>query len=277
MAEIGKYNRLKVVKEVDFGLYLDGGAFGEILLPDRYAPDRCEVGDQLAVFIYFDSEDRLIATTEKPYAMLEGFACLKVVAVNDHGAFLDWGLPKDLRVPFSQQNTRMKVGTSYVVHLYLDESGRIAASAKLDRFLNKTPVHYQVEEVVDLLIFGPTDLGYKAIVNDKHWGMLYFDDLFQPLQRGQRIQGFVKKVRSDQKIDLSLQKLGYGKVQDVTATILDAIKAEKGFMALTDKSPPDAIAKRFGISKKTFKKAVGALYKKKVIQIEAEGIRFIGE
>lgn len=273
MEGLGKRNLLKVVKELDFGLYLDGGALGEILLPDRYVPDHCEVGDQVDVFVYFDSEDRIIATTEKPYVMLEECACLKVLDVNEHGAFLDWGLLKDLRVPFSQQNVRMKVGASYIVRLYLDESGRIAASAKLDRLLNQKSLHYHPGEAVNLLIFGPTDLGYKAIVNHEHWGVLYSDDLFQPLKKGQALQGYIKKVRRDQKIDLTLQKQGYEKVQAVTDTILNAIKAENGFMALTDKSPPELIAKRFGVSKKTFKKALGALYKKKVITIEKQGIR----
>lgn len=274
MLQVGKLNTLKVVKEVDFGVYLDGGTLGEILMPDRYVPDGCEVGDEVTAFVYFDSEDRLIATTEKPLAMLEECAYLKVLAVNDHGAFLDWGLLKDLRVSFSQQNIRMKVGLSYLVRVYLDESGRIGASAKLDRFLNQTPPHYyKTGDVVDLLIFGPTDMGYKAIVNHKHWGMLYSDDIFQTLEKGQTLQGFIKKIRSDQKIDLTLQRQGYEKVQDITDRILCAIKAEDGFLALTDKSAPELIAKRFGISKKTFKKAVGALYKKKVILIEAKGLR----
>ncbi len=277
MVQIGKQNCLKVIKEVDFGVYLDGGALGNILLPDRYVPNHCEAGDLIKVFLYFDSEDRLIATTEKPYAMLEENACLKVIAVNTQGAFLDWGLPKDLRVPFSQQHTRMKTGTSHIVHLYLDESGRIAASAKLDRFLNKKPVHYHIGQSVNLLISGPTDLGYKAIVNDAHWGVLYADDLFRPLKKGRRIKGYIKKIRGDQKIDLTLQKQGYERVEDATESILKAIKADNGFIALTDKSPPDLIAKRFGISKKTFKKAVGALYKKKVIIIEPAGLRLRGD
>ncbi|NOY84731.1 hypothetical protein MNBD_NITROSPIRAE01-1360 [hydrothermal vent metagenome] len=277
MAQIGKHNILRVVKEVDFGIYLDGGAEGEILMPDRYVPDDCEVGDNLECFIYFDSEDRLIATTEKPLAMLEECAHLKVVALNAQGAFLDWGLLKDLRVSFSQQNVPMKVGVSYFVRVYLDESGRLAASAKLDRFFNQNVPHYKTGEVVDLLIWGPTDLGYKAIVNHKNWGVLYADDLFQTLKKGQRLQGFIKKVRRDQKIDLTLQKQGYEKVKDITEIILDEIKAENGFIPLTDKSPPELIAKRFGISKKTFKKAVGALYKKKVITIEATGLRLIGD
>ncbi len=277
MAQIGKHNTLKVVKEVDFGVYLDGGTQGEILMPDRYVPDDCEVGHEVKCFVYLDSEDRLIATTEKPYAMLEECAYLKVVAVNAQGAFLDWGLLKDLRVSFSQQNVPMKVGLSYLVRVYLDESGRIAASAKLDRFLNQNTPHYKTGELVDLLIWGPTDLGYKAIVNHKNWGVLYSDDLFQSLKKGQRLQGFIKKVRRDQKIDLTLQKQGYEKVKDITEIILDEIKAENGFIALTDKSSPEEVAKRFGISKKTFKKAVGALYKKKVILIEPTGLRLRGE
>ena len=208
MVEIGKLNHLSVIKEVDFGLYLDGDEHGEILLPRRYVPDHCAIDDIISVFIYRDSEDRLTATTETPYAMVDEFALLKVVAVNAMGAFLDWGLPKDLMVPFREQNVRMKEGQSYLVRIYLDSSLRIAASAKLDRYLDRQQPHFNVGQEVDLLIYKQSDIGHKAIINGTHWGLIHFDDLFQSLQKGERITGFVKKVRDDNKIDLCLEKPG---------------------------------------------------------------------
>lgn len=276
--EIGQWNMLKVAKEVDFGLYLDGGDLGEILLPDRYVPDHTEAGDSLKVFICNDSEDRLIATTDMPYAVSDDFAFLKVVSVNESvGAFLDWGLPKDLLVPFREQQVKMKVGAWYVVRVYVDADQRIAASSKLDRFLDQTPIQYSVGQAVDLMICKETDIGYKSVINRAHWGVLYFDDVFKPLKKGQKTRGYIKKLRSDRKIDLCLQKLGYEKVGDMTETILNALKSEGGFISVTDKSPPELIAKQFNVSKKTYKKAIGALYKKRLIKIEPDGIYLIGE
>lgn len=274
MIEIGKWNPLRVVKEVDFGVYLNGGALGEILLPDRYVPDQCEAGDTLNVFICNDSEDRLIATTQNPYAVAGDFAFLKVVSVHAAiGAFLDWGLPKDLLVPFKEQNVRMKEGERHIVRVYVDASQRIVASAKLDQFLNQKPSPYEVGQAVTLLICSETDLGYKAIINNASWGMLYFDGIFTPLKKGQHTKGYIQKIRPDHKIDLCLQKPGYEKVGGVTATILRVLKSEGGFIAITDKSPPEIIVRTFHVSKKTYKKAVGALYKKRLITIEPKGIR----
>ncbi|MFQ5588443.1 MAG: S1 RNA-binding domain-containing protein [Nitrospiria bacterium] len=274
MIKIGKWNRLPIVKEVDFGIYLDGGVLGEILLPDRYAPDLCEAGDMLNVFIYADSEDRLIATTQSPYAVVGDCACLKVVSVHaDIGAFLDWGLPKDLLVPFKEQNLRMKAGERHIVCLYVDDSRRIVASAKLDRFLTQKPNPYRLGQAVDLLICNETDMGYRAIINNTSWGMLYFDGVFTQLKKGQRTKGYIQKVRPDHKIDLCLQKPGYEKVEGTAKMILRILKSEGGFIALTDKSPPEVIAKKFNVSKKTYKKALGALYKKRWITIETTGIR----
>lgn len=273
MAEIGKLNDLRVVKKVDFGFYLDGGELGEILLPKRYVPEHCAVDAVINVFIYRDSEDRLIATTETPYAVVGEFACLKVVAVNKIGAFLDWGLSKDLMVPFREQNVRMKVGQSHIVRVYLDSSLRIAASVKLDRYLDTWQVDFSVGQEVDLLICQQSDLGHKAIINGTHWGLIHFDDFFQSLKKGARVTGYIKKIRDDFKIDLCLDKPGYEKIDGISKAILDILKKQGGQIAITDKSTPEEIRALFGISKKSYKKAIGALYKKRLITIEAEGVR----
>ena len=276
MAEIGQYNTLRVLKEADSRFFLDGEELGEILIPPRYVPDGLEVDDEIDVFIYFDSEDRIVATTEKPYAMVDDFALLKVVSVTRIGAFLDWGLPKDLLVPFGEQSKEMEEGKSYVVKIFYDEkSHRIAASSKLDQFLDFLPPDFKEGEEVDLFICNKTDIGYKAIVNGTHWGMLYENEVFQPIKRGQQLKGYIKKIREDEKIDLCIQKSGFEKVDDLTDRLLQKLKDQNGFLDVTDKSPADVIAKRFGVSKKTFKKAVGALYKKRLIVLEKDGIRLI--
>lgn len=276
MAEVGKWNKLKVLKELDFGFYLDAHELGEILLPIRYVPKDCKMGDEIDVFIYFDSEDRVIATTDKPFAQVGDFALLEVVAVNDIGAFLDWGLMKDLFVPFREQKQKMEVGRSYVVYIYIDEmNGRIVGSAKVENFLDKTPPVFKEGQEVDLIIYTQTDIGYKAIVNNTHTGMLFDTDVFRTLHRGEHTKGYIKKIREDQKIDLVLDKPGYEKVDEISKKILDKLKAENGFIALSDKSPADDIYDTFGISKKTFKKAIGALYKARMITLEEDGIRVI--
>ncbi len=274
MTDIGKINNLKIIKKVDFGIYLDGGEHGEILLPSRYVPENCKVDEILKVFIYLDSEDRFIATTEKPYAMVGDFALLKVVSVSSVGVFLDWGLPKDLMVPFREQSPNMEEDKSYMVRIYVDKkSNRIAATTRLDRYLDNEPACFQPGEEVELLICNQTDIGYKAIINNTHWGVLYTNEVFQPLKSGQVIKGYIKKVRDDNKIDLSLHKPGYERVDDVTEIILNALKQKGGFLPVTDKSTPEAIYKMFGVSKKTYKKAIGAIYKKKLITIENDGIK----
>ena len=278
MADIGVLNNLKVVKEVDFGVYLDGGEHGEILLPRRYVPANCKVDDNIRVFIYLDSEDRLIATTERPYAMAGDFALLKVVAVNSVGAFLDWGLPKDLLVPFSEQRPLMEKGKSYIVRVYVDkQSNRITATTRLDRYLDNDPCNFHAGQEVELLICNQTDIGYKAIINGTHWGVLYSNEVFQSLRRGQKTEGYIKKVRDDNKIDLCLQKPGYEKVGDVTETILNVLKKKGGSLPVTDKSSPEIIYKLFGVSKKTYKKAIGAIYRKRLITIENNGIKLISK
>ena len=274
MAEIGVYNNLRVIKEVDFGVYLDGGEHEEILLPRRYVPENCKVDDSIRVFIYLDSEDRFIATTETPYAMVGDFALLKVVAVESVGAFLDWGLLKDLLVPFGEQSPTMEKDKSYIVRIYVDkQSNRIAATTRLDRYLDNTPGNFHAAQEVELLICNQTDIGYKAIINGTHWGVLYSNEVFQPLKSGQKIKGYIKKVREDNKIDLSLHKPGYERVDDITDTILNVLKEQGGFISVTDKSSPETIHKLFGVSKKTYKKAIGSIYRKRLITIESDGIR----
>jgi len=275
MVEIGKYNTLRVVKEVDFGIYLDGGEeYGEILMPSRYVPEDVKPDDELEVFIYNDSEDRVIATTEKPYVTTGEFRFLKVKAVNRIGAFLDWGLPKDLLVPFREQKAKMVEGGTYLVYVYLDdETDRIVASAKIDKFLDNRIPEYETGDEVDLLIAEKTDLGFKAIVDGSFWGMIYENEIFTPVETGLYLKGYIKKVRDDDKLDISLQKEGYDQVDGISQNILEKLKEAGGFLAVSDKSPAEMIYHMFGISKKNFKKAIGSLYKKKFITISKEGIK----
>lgn len=276
MVELGKMNKLRVVKEVDFGVYLDGGCYGEILMPKRYVPEGCKPEDMLDVFVYLDSEDRIIATTEKPYAMVGEYACLKVVSVNRVGAFLDWGLMKDLLVPYNEQYKKMEVGNWYVVRLYIDEdTERIAATAKIEEFLDQEPKDYKEGQEVDLMIFGHSELGYKAIINNKHTGMLYSNEVFRKIKIGERLKGYIKKLREDGKIDLMLDKPGYKKVGDISTQILDKLKEQNGFLPLGDKSPAEEIYNMFGISKKAFKMTIGGLYKSRLITIEKDGIKLV--
>ena len=276
MAQIGKYNSLRVIKEVDFGVYLDGEKDGEILMPIRYVPKDCKVGDNVDVFLYLDSEDRPVATTEQPFAQVGEFAMLRVISVNKIGTFLDWGIMKDLLVPFREQKVTMVENRSYLVYIYVDEeSQRIVASAKLGKFLDKTAPEYAVGEEVELIIESETDLGYKAIINNQHWGILYENEVFEQLAKGLKIKGYIKKIRTDNKIDLSLHPLGYEKVDPLTQMILDELNKAGGFIAVSDKSDAEEVYRIFGISKKSFKQAIGALYKKRIISIKPEGIRLI--
>ncbi|HEX2936635.1 MAG TPA: S1-like domain-containing RNA-binding protein [Bacteroidales bacterium] len=276
MPFIGKYNTLKIVKELDFGVYLDGAELGEILLPRRYVPLNFRPGDEVEVFLYFDSDDRIIATTEKPRATVGEFALMRVKSVDKFGAFMDWGLMKDLLVPFREQKVNMVEGRSYIVHVFIDKrSNRIAGSAKLEQFLDRIPPEYEPGQQVELLIWQATDMGYKAIVNHFHQGMLYANEVFQKLNVGQTITGYVKKIREDQKIDLSLYPIGYAKVGEQTDPILAYLEKEGGFAPLTDKTPPDEIYSLFGVSKKTFKRAIGALYKDGKILIQENGISLV--
>ena len=272
--KLGKYNQLEVVKTVDFGVYLDGGDDGEILLPSRYVPEGCKPGDVLNVFIYLDNEERLVATTLEPYVQVGEFACLEVAWVNEYGAFLDWGLMKDLFVPFREQKMKMQKGHRYVVHAHVDEdSYRIMASAKVERYLSKELPEYQSGEEVEVMVWQKTDLGYKVIVDNKFGGLVYQKEIFKPLEPGMRMQAFVRQVREDGKIDLTLQKDGLQKVGDFAEILLQYIKDNGGHTSLNDKSAAEDIYDTFGVSKKTFKKAVGDLYKKRLVILVEGGIQ----
>lgn len=274
MIKIGTYNELKIVKRVEFGLYLDGGDEGEILLPRRYTTDDMQIGDDVNVFLYFDSEDRLIATTQRAKAEVNKFSSLKVIDTNRAGAFLDWGLPKDLLVPFNQQKIPMKEGYGYVVYIYQDDiSERLVASSKLDRFLDNEPADYNVGDKVDILIADKTDLGFKAIINDKHWGVLFETEVFGDMGIGKQCKGYIKQIREDGKLDVGLTKVGYAKVDALAERILQSLKQNQGFLPLHDKSKPEQIAKILKMSKANFKKSIGQLYRKQLITIENDGIR----
>jgi uncharacterized protein len=278
MVLIGNFNTLTVVKRVPFGYYLDGHELGEILLPQRYAPEGTEINSEIEVFIYCDSEDRLIATTQKPYAKVGEFAYLKVVSVSQDGAFLDWGLPKDLLVPFREQKLTMQEGKSYIVTIFLDQlTKRIAASSKIDKYLNKQDINLVEGEQVDILVCTETDIGFTAVINNEYPGLLYKTEIFQPLTKGMRCQAYIKKIRDDKKIDISLTKAGIIVENDLAPKILDELERNNGFLPLTDKSSPDEIYRMFHESKKNFKRAIGALYKQRIISIDADGIRIINE
>lgn len=276
MIEIGKYNTLKIVKDLDFGVYLDGGNDLEILLPARYVPKNVKPGDEVEVFIYHDNEGRLIATTAKPHATVGEFKFMEVKSVNQVGAFLDWGIMKDLLVPFKEQKVAMKEGRWYLVYVRLDHvSQRIMASARIEKFLNNTPPTYKVNEEVNILVIDETEIGYKVIINNSHTGLLYHNEVFQRLEKGEERKAYVKAIREDEKIDLSLTKLGYEKIDGVASIILESLEAQGGFLGVHDKSEPELIYSLFRCSKKSFKQAIGTLYKQKRITIEEDGIRLI--
>ena len=276
MDNIGKINKLVIGRVSEFGLLLEDGDGGEILLPNRYVPLNYEIGAKIDVFIYHDSEDRLTATTLLPLATVGEFALLRVTDVAKVGAFLDWGLPKDLLVPFREQRVPMREGYSYLVHIYLDRvSGRIVASSKLDKFLANSSRLFHPGEKVDLIVWQRTDLGYKCIIDNERWGMVFHNEVFQPLERGQQIAGYIKQVRPDDRIDLALQQPGYAKVSSLTDVILEYLKKNGGFMPITEKTMPSEINALFGVSKKTYKKAVGALYKKRLITFTDTGTKLV--
>lgn len=276
MVKIGRYNTLKIVKDLDFGVYLDGGNGLEILLPARYVPKNVKPGDEVEVFIYHDNEGRLIATTARPYATVGEFKFMEVKSVNQIGAFLDWGIMKDLLVPFKEQKAAMQEGRWYLVHVRLDHvTERIMASARIDKFLNNTPPDYDINQEVDILIAEETEIGYKVIVNNNHWGLIYRNEVFQRLEKGESMKAYIKAIRDDEKIDISLTQLGYGKIGGVAGIILESLEAQGGFLKVHDKSEPELIYSLFRCSKKNFKQAIGTLYKQKRILIEDEGIRLV--
>ncbi len=278
MIYIGRKNRMRVVKAVNFGLYLDGGEAGEILLPKREAPETCSPGDWLHVFVYNDSEDRLIATRQTPKAMVGECGYLKVRQQNDIGTFMDWGLSKDLLVPFNEQAWPMNPGRSYVVYLFLDEkTNRIAASTKYSRHLIEDGSGFQPGEKVRLMIASRTALGYKAVINDSHLGLIFKADVFQELKFGQQLYGYIKAIREDGKIDLTLQPAADEVRDQLEGKILDYLHRHGGVCRVTDKSPPELIYKTFGTSKANFKRALGRLYKKRRVLIEKHQVSLIDD
>ncbi len=276
MVKVGNTYQLEVVKSLDFGFYLDAKELGEVLLPNKNAPRDLKVGDIIYAFIYLDSEDRPIATCKRPKAEVGQFAYLKAVARTHVGTFLDWGLEKDVLVPFAEQHRPMDVDNYYLVYLYRDKNdGRIVASSKVDKFIDdEAPHDFTPQQQVDLIIANSTDLGFKAIINNSHWGVLYKNDVFQTLSFGQSKKGFIKRVRPDGKIDLSLQ--GGKETRDkYSKIIINYLEKNDGFAPIHDKSSPEIIADTFGMSKGAFKKSIGGLYKQRVITIEKNGIRLI--
>jgi predicted RNA-binding protein (virulence factor B family) len=276
MAQIGQFNALPILRESPHGLYLDGGTHGEILLPNRYVTKETKPGGKIDVFVHRDSEDRLVATTEKPLAIVGQCASLRVVSTKSGvGAFLSWGLDKDLLLPLREQSRDLRAHDWVVVYIALDpKSDRIIASTRLKRYLDVTPANYRTGEAVKLLIEAETPLGYRAIINHAHHGLLFHSDLDGKILRiGETIDGFVRSVREDGKVDLSLEKVGYGRIAPLTEQILEKLRAANGRLALHDKSSPQEIQSAFGVSKKAFKQAVGSLYKDQFILIEPTGLR----
>lgn len=275
MAELGKRNQMTAVRDSVSGMYLDGGEDGEILLPKRYVPPGTRLDDTLDVFVYRDSEDRLIATTQTPLAQAGEFAVLEVAAYHPGtGAFLSWGLDKDLLLPIREQVGHVAPGDRVVVRIFVDDrSHRMAASMRLDRFLDRTPPYYDDGQKVNLFITGESPLGCKAVIENAHWGLLYHTDLAFPLLPGQRLEGFVRTVREDGKIDLTLDPIGYQRVKPLTEQILQLLKVEGGYLPYDDQSPPEEVRDVFQTSKKAFKQALGALFRQRRIRFEKPGIR----
>ena len=273
---LGAYNLLKVVKKVDFGMYLDGGVEGEILLPTRYVPEGCKIGDELNVFLYLDQDEKIIATTLEPLAKVGDFACLEVAWVNEYGAFLNWGLMKDLFCPFREQKMRMQKGEMYIVYVKLDEeSYRIMATAKVDKYLNQDKPAYKHGDEVDLLVQQKTELGFKVIIDNAYGGLIYDNQVFRPLHTGDRLKGYIDRVRPDGKIDVTIQPTGRRQTEEFSDVLLAYLQDNGGHCSLGDKSPAELIADRFKVSKKTFKKAIGDLYRKRLITISDEGIDLV--
>lgn len=279
MLQIGQMNKLAVTKHVDFGVYLEAtdsnGVIGEILLPLKYVPPQCEVGDEVDVFVCYDSEDRLIATTEIPKVMVGGFALLKIVAIERVGAFLDWGLTKDLFLPYSEQTHYLDVDQDVVVYVYLDKSERISATMKLEKHLDKMPKDLVEGQSADLLVYDKTELGFKAVINGKSQGIIYQNEVFKPLEYGHTIKGFIKKIREDGKIDLMLAKTGHHGAEGLDLLILEKLKANSGFLAINEKTSAEKIYELFGSSKKKYKIALGGLYKSRLVTIDDEGVRIV--
>jgi predicted RNA-binding protein (virulence factor B family) len=276
MLFIGKYNNLTIERVTSVGMFLSDVEGEEVLLPNQYLTDEMQVGDTIRVFVYLDSEDRPVATTQTPKIIRNEFAYLEVKDVSEYGAFLDWGLIKDLFVPFREQTTPMEIGEWHVVFLYLDQkSSRLLASTKIDRFLDNERLTVQEGDKVDLLIFQKTDLGFNAIVNQYHKGLIYGNEVFRELNVGDSLKGYVKKIREENKLDISLQKSVTEMIEPAGKLILDLVQKGGGFLNLSDNSSPEDIYKQLQISKKVFKKAIGGLYKQGLIKIANDGIYLV--
>lgn len=273
MVDIGRMNTLTVMREADFGVYLDGGELGGILLPKKEVPQGCKLGEQLEVFIYLDTDDFVVAGINPPLAQVGEFASLKVVEVNRIGAFLDWGMPKDLLLPYGEQQRAVEVGQRVMVRVYLDNSDRLAASAKLEKFLDKDPQGLTVGDKVSLFAFRHNDLGFSVIVDNSYGAVLHQKDLFRTVRLGQTLTGYIKRVLAEGKVDVMLDKPGYAKVDELSQRILDKLDNNDGFSPLGDKSQPEDIYQAYGISKKAYKMAIGTLMKKGLISIAKDGIR----
>lgn len=282
---VGDFNRLKV-KELArregygpvFGVYLEGGREGDILMPQKYVPEGVEPGDEVDCFVYLDQEERLVATTEKPLAKVGDFAWLKCAWVNEYGAFLDWGVTKNLFCPFREQKRHMEVGNSYLVYIYIDkESYRLAASAKVERFLSDEPAPYKPGDEVGLLVWQKTDLGFKVIVDNRYSGLIYENQIYQYVHSGDRLRGYIAQVRPDGKIDVTLQPTGRRETEGFAQTLLEWLRHNGGACPLGDKSDAEDIKRMFQVSKKTFKRAIGALYKQRLIVLEGDGFRLNAE
>lgn len=272
MVQVGQYNTLKVLRAVDFGVFLDDGKEG-ILLPKRFVPAGLKPGEEVKVFIYHDSEDRLIATTQQPFGVVGDIVPLKAVTVTNQGAFLDWGLMKDIFVPKSKQLMAMRIGGTYIVKIYIDEqTGRVAATEKIEPFLDNEQLTVKEKELVDLIVYRRTDIGYTVIINGKHTGVLHFNEIYRNIQVGDRMKGFIKTIREENKIDVAAGEPGYTRVGGEAGKILEMLQSSGGFLPYHDKSDPDDIYAQFAMSKKTFKMALGTLYKQHLINIKEHGI-----
>jgi len=280
MIEIGKHNVLKAIRLTPPGMFLaeEGNEKEVVLLPNKYIPKDLEVDQEIEVFIYRDSEDRIIATNLEPKIKLHEVACLEVKDVNDHGAFLDWGLEKDLMVPYREQLRKMRAGEKYLVYLYLDEdTNRLAATSKIDRFLEKDDITVKIGDKVDLLIGDKSDLGVNVVINGIHKGLIYQNEIFKKIFIGDKTTGYIKDIRDDGKIDVSLQLQGFRNIDPSAEIVLEKLKASKGFLKLNDSSDPEDIMHKLQMSKKTFKKAIGVLFKQRLISIEEDGIHLLKE
>lgn len=273
MIKLGDYNTLHILRHTSVGLFLGDEDGNEILLPNKYVPENYEIGDTMNVFCYLDHEERPVAVTLKPRITINNFALLQVADVNEVGAFLDWGMEKHLFVPFKEQARKMQEGKWYIVYLYEDEkTGRLVASSKTDRFLDNSKIDVNRFDTVDLMVYRYTDLGVEVIVNGKYKGLVYTDEIYKKLHLGEKLTGVVKKVRDDHKIDISLEQIGFKNLEPSAQKIMEVLQANHGFLGLHDKSDPELIKEKLEMSKKTFKKGIGVLYKQKRIRIEEDGV-----